>query len=461
MEALLVAFEFVVTNGSYVLGFLVAIGLLVTVHEFGHFWVARRLGVKVLRFSVGFGRPILVKRAGPDDTEYVLAAIPLGGYVKMLDEREGAVASADVGRAFNRKSLAVRISVVLAGPAANFLFAVLVYWVMYVVGVPGLRATVGGVVPESIADQAGLAVDHTIVAVDDRPVKTWQGVVNTVVASIVDEPGLIDLEVIDADGRRSVRMIDASRLVLDDLTEGQFFETVGLSPMERLPPVIGKVFAGGPAATAGLRAGDKVLKADDRLMPDWKTWREYVRKRPGKPIDLVVQRAGRSHILRIIPAVTKDGGHSSVGKIHAEVSLDGYYVTERYSVLEAFPRAVERTYGFCALTLGVLWKMIQFEVSFKNLSGPISIAQYAGIAVRRGLSDYLHFLAIVSISLGILNLLPIPVLDGGHLVLYIVEFVKGGPLSEQSLAIGQQVGVVFLVGLMSLAFYNDLARLFG
>ncbi len=449
-----------------VVAFIVAIGLLVTVHEFGHFWVARRLGVKVLKFSVGFGRPLLVKRGGPDQTEYVLAAIPLGGYVKMLDEREGNVTPDELDRAFNRQPLSVRIAVVVAGPIANFLFAIFAYWLTFVIGVSGLRAIVGEVTPGSLAEQAGLTSGLTIGAVDQRAVKTWEGVVQAVIAETVDAPGPIRLQVSDAAGRISSRTLDMSHLVLDDLTEGQFFNAVGLEPSRpSIPPIIGSLSAGERAAAAGLRSGDEVLKANGESIEHWGAWVAFVRARPEQPIDLVVLRDGREHRLQLVPAAV-DTEVGPIGRIGAaayrvDAVIDRYYVTERYSAWRAFTRAVGKTYDISALTLGVFWKMLQLEVSLKNLSGPISIAQYAGYSAEIGLTRFLEFLAIVSISLGILNLLPIPVLDGGHLLFYLVELVKGGPLSEQSQLVGQQLGIALLVGLMSLAFYNDLARLFG
>ena len=449
-----------------ILAFIVAIGVLVTVHEFGHFWVARRLGVKVLRFSVGFGRPLLIKRGGSDQTEYVLAAIPLGGYVKMLDEREGNVAPEERDRAFNRQSLAVRIAVVLAGPAANFLFAIFAYWLTFVIGVSGLRAIVGEVVPGSIAEQAELTPGLVIGAVDERPVRTWEGVVQAIITETVDEPRPVRLQVTDADGRPSARVLDMSHLVLDDLTEGQFFAAVGLEPSRPvIPPIIGEVNAGEPAATAGLRPGDEVVEANGETISDWRAWVMFVRTRPEQPIDLLVRRGGRDLRLTLVPS-SLEADTGTIGRIGAaayrvEASLERYYVTEQYSAWEALGRAVGKTYDITALTLGVFWKMLQLEVSVKNLSGPISIAQYAGYSAEIGFTRFLEFLAIVSISLGILNLLPIPVLDGGHLLFYLAELVKGGPLSEQSQVVGQQLGIALLVGLMSLAFYNDIARLLG
>jgi len=448
------------------LAFVVAIGVLVTVHEYGHFWVARRAGVKVLRFSVGFGRPLLSWRRGPDRTEYVLAAIPLGGYVKMLDEREGAVAAEDLPRAFNRQSVGARIAIVLAGPTANFLFAVLAYWVMFLLGVGGLRAIVGEVAPQSLADRAGLSPEFAIVEVDGRPARTWEGVVQALIASTLDEPGPVRLTVVDPSGVESSRMLDLSDLVLDDLTQGQFFDAVGIEPARpSIPPVIGEVTSGEPAERAGLRRGDRVLSANGKAIPDWDAWVAFVRAHPGERIDLVIEREGAKVGVALVPArlETDDGviGRIGAAPYPVDMVLDRYYVDERYPFAQAAGRAVAKTYEIAALTLGVFWKMLQLEVSVKNLSGPISIAQYAGYSAGSGIARFLEFLAIVSVSLGILNLLPIPVLDGGHLLYYLVEFVKGGPLSEQSQLIGQQVGIALLIGLMSLAFYNDLARLLG
>ncbi len=448
-----------------VLSFVVAIGVLVTVHEFGHYWVARRLGVKVLRFSVGFGRPLLSRRAGPDGTEYVLAAIPLGGYVRMLDESEGDVAEAERHRAFNRQSLAVRSAVVCAGPLANFLFAIVAYAAMFMLGVTGLRATVGDVDPGSAAARAGLAAGDDIVAVAGRPVATWEAAVQGVIGAAL-ESGPTTVTVAGAGGGQRTLSLDLAAVSVDDLTRGRFFETLGITPdRPRVPPRIGAVSPGGAAARAGLRSGDLVLEAAGRPVADWAAWVQFVRERPGETFAVRVERDGARHSISLTPDAVLDGD-ATIGRIGTGVAgvdevLERYYVTERLGPWDALSAGVRKTVDVSWLTLRMFWRMLTGDVSLQNLSGPLSIGQYAGVAAERGVSDFLYFLGVVSVSLGILNLLPVPMLDGGHLLYYAAEFVRGRPLSEEVQYAGQRLGIALLVGLMGLAFYNDVLRIFG
>ena len=448
------------------LAFVLAVGVLVTVHELGHFWVARRLGVKVLRFSVGFGRPLWIRRGARDGTEYVLSAIPLGGYVKMLDEREAPVAAADRARAFNRQGLWVRSAIVAAGPLANFGFAVVAYWLTFVIGVAGTRPLVGEVTPGSPAASAGVSPGTTVVAVAGRETPSWESVVQAIISENVTGTGSISLRVRGPTGAEKVRWLDLGSRTLDDLGEGQFFRAVGLAPARPvIPPVIGELTAGAPAERDGLRPRDRIVSADGVPIERWSEWVRFVRGHPERPVALVVDRMGRRLSLTLVPdAVETRSG--VIGRIGArawgvEKILAAFSVTQRYTPWEGFGRAISKTYDVSALTLGVFWKMLTFQVSVRNLSGPISIAQYAGYSAGAGFVRFLEFLAIVSVSLGILNLLPIPVLDGGHLLFYAVEWVSGRPVSERVQILGQQVGIAVLVGLMSVAFYNDVARLFG
>lgn len=448
-----------------VLSFVVAIGILVTVHEFGHYWVARRLGVKVLRFSIGFGRAIWSKRAGPDDTEYVIAAIPLGGYVKMLDEAEGNVAPAERHRAFNRQKLAVRFAIVFAGPLFNFLFAVLAYGAMFMIGVSGMRPLIGDVTPDSLSADAGLRAGQEIVSVEGRPTRTWESVIQAVMGTTLRQ-GLMQMEVRGEDDVKLSTQLDLSTVVVDELTRGQFFDTLGMEPFSpSVPARIGWIEQGSPAERAGLKEGDLIANADGEPVANWDAWVVYVRERPGTPIGVQVEREGALYDLSLTPDSVADAGQT-IGRIGAAVStsresFEHLYVTERYGVLASLGRGVVKTWDVSELTVRMLWKMLTFEVSVENLSGPISIAQYAGVSAQIGLSRFLDFLAIVSVSLGILNLLPIPLLDGGHLMYYCVELLRGKPVSEEVQFIGQRLGIAFLVGLMSVAFYNDIARLFG
>ena len=448
-----------------VIAFVVAIGVLVTVHEFGHFWVAQRLGVKVLRFSVGFGRALWSRRHGEDGVEYVVAMIPLGGYVKMLDESEGEVAEHERHRAFNRQPLSTRVAVIVAGPAFNFLFAILAYWCMYMVGVEGLRPTVAEVAPGSVAERAGFRTGDEIESVRGAEAVTWQSAVQSIVAASLDGER-IEVGVVDGSGRRRERTLEPGGIAVDDLTRGRFFEGIGLMPARpAVPAVVGRVEPGHPAERDGLRPGDRVIEAAGAAVAGWGQWVRIVRERPGETFGIVVERGGARIDLRLTPDV-EYAGDVPFGRIGAAVRepeglFERFYVTERLAPGPALLKGVEKTADISVLTLRMLWKMLLMEVSVENLSGPIGIAEYAGASARFGFARFLEFLGIVSVSLGILNLLPIPLLDGGHLLYCAVEFVRGRPVSEAARFFGQRVGIALLVGLMGLAFYNDLARLLG
>ena len=449
-----------------VIAFIVALGILVTVHEFGHFWVARRLGIKVLTFSVGFGRALWSRRSGRDQTEFVVAMIPLGGYVKMLDESEGVVSEHERHRAFNRQSLSKRVAVVVAGPAFNFLFAIVAYWCMYMIGVDGLRPIVDEVVPDSIADRAGFRAGDEVRSVRDEKVETWQSAVQSIIAASLDE-GHIGIGVVDASNRHRDRVVDSGALVPDDLTRGRFFEHFGLSPARpELPAVIGRVESGRPAHRDGIRAGDRVVRAAGEPITDWSQWVRVVREHPERMLVVEVERDGARIEIRLTPDMEEAADGTRFGRIGAaahapEMLIERYYVTERYDPWSALARGVAKTVEISGLTLRMMWKMVLMEVSLENLSGPIGIAEYAGASARFGVARFLEFLGIVSVSLGILNLLPIPLLDGGHLLYYALEFVRGRPVSDTTRFVGQRLGIALLVGLMGLALYNDLARLLG
>jgi len=445
------------------LSFVVAIGILVTVHEFGHFWVARRLGVKVLRFSIGFGKPLWTRTFGKDETELVVASIPLGGYVKMLDEREGEVAGEELARAFNRQPVSTRIAVVIAGPAFNFMFAILIYWVMFVSGVPGMKPVVGDVLPSSYAAAAGIRSGDEIRSIEQQSTPTWETAIMALLNTNLDGKDTISLTVIDAGGRE--RHLQAYFEKPDELLQkGGVLDNFGLRPWQP-PAVIERLVAGGAGERAGMLPGDEVVHADDTPINSWEQWVNYVRERPDKPIAMQVRRNGKVVELVVTPDRESDKG-AVIGRIGAYVQLPDeeeratMRVVVRYGPLEAVPQALSKTWEVTTLTLRTLWKMISGRASVENLSGPISIAQYAGQSAAVGLITFLGFLGIVSVSLGVLNLLPVPILDGGHLLFYMVELVKGSPLSETALLIGQKIGITLLLALMSLAFYNDLVRLF-
>jgi regulator of sigma E protease len=442
--------------------FLVAIGVLVTVHEFGHFWVARRLGVKVLRFSIGFGRPLWRRTFGADRTELVVAALPLGGYVKMLDEREGEVAATELHRAFNRKPVATRMAVVLAGPLFNLLFAVFAYWLMFVAGVPGLRPVVGEVMPGSLAAQAGILQGDEIVAIQGVRTPTWDSAMMNLLEAGLDERAVLELRVRNPQGEErqlQVQFTKPDRL----LEKGGVLQNFGLAPWQ-LPAVIDTVVDGKAAQRAGLQPGDRILSADGQPIAGWNDWVEYVRARPEQKIRVEVLRGSARVSLSMVPErVSEDG--SEHGFIGASVRLPDerqratMRVDVRYGMLEAVPAALGKTLEVSTLTLRTLWKMVTGRASVENLSGPISIARYAGESAAIGLGTFLAFLGVVSVSLGVLNLLPIPVLDGGHLLYYLVELVTGKPVSDAVQLVAQKLGILLLLMLMSVAFYNDLLRL--
>ena len=449
--------------------FVVTIGLLVSFHEYGHFFVARRLGFKVLRFSVGFGKPLVrwkgrpparVSAAGEapsaqEGTEYWLSSIPLGGYVKLLDEREGPVPEAERHMAFNRRPISHRIAVLVAGPGFNFLFAILAYWLMFVYGVPSLRAFVGEVTPGSVAETSGLAAYDEILTVGGQPTPTWEAATLAILDELLRD-GNIDMTVEGADGAsREVNLDVRGREA--ELTEPEALWTgLGFAP-GALPPVTGEIVPGAPAEQAGFRPGDRLLSAGGEPIEHWGAWVEYVRARPGETVSVVVQRDGLTRTLILtIGRAEQDG--QVIGRIGAGADL---YVNQRYGLIEAVPRGIAKTWEMSALTVRMLGRMVVGDVSVRNISGPLNIAAFAGDSARAGFIAFLSFLAIVSISLGILNLLPVPLLDGGQIVYQLVELVKGSPLSERSMLYGQQIGLLLLFVLMSFAFYNDLSRIFG
>jgi regulator of sigma E protease len=444
------------------IAFVLALGVLITVHEFGHFWVARRLGVKVLRFSVGFGRPLWRHVGRADGTEYVVAALPLGGYVRMLDEREGEVAPHEAHRAFNRQSLRTRSAIVAAGPLFNFAFAILAYWLVFVSGDVGTRPLIGSVTAGSPAAAAGFRPGDLVQRVNGEATPTWETVVYALLAAGVSEaPARIEVQA--PDGAAELRVLSTGSLL--ELSEQRdALGSLGLAP-ERpvLEAVIGEVIPGEAADRAGLRVGDRLIAVDGEPIRDWAAWVDFVQGRPGKTLRLDLERDGLAMATEIVPAAVERGG-SLVGRIGAAVRLDPnlmdrYRAEVRYGPVEALGVAVQKTWELSALTLRVVWKMLIGEASVNNLSGPISIAQSAGQSASIGFVQFLKFLALVSVSLGVLNLLPVPVLDGGHLAYFAVEAIKGGPLSEAAQALGQRIGLALLIGLMALVLYLDLVRL--
>jgi len=442
--------------------FVVALGILITVHEFGHFWVARRLGVKVLRFSIGFGRPLLRVQRDAEATEYVLAAIPLGGYVKMLDEREGEVPSGQLHLAFNRQPLWRRVAIVAAGPVFNLVFAVLAYWLVFIGGDLGLRPVVAEVTPDSIAAEAGFEPGDELLRVGDRDSPTWESALFAFAAQAMDGRDLA-VRVRGEDG------LERDRLIHSDLLSGleespDLMGKLGLSPRRpEIPAVIGELVAGEAAERAGLQVGDRILSANGTRVRDWHHWVELVRASPGIPLDVEVQRGSERRRITVTPQSTESNGER-IGRIGAAVErheemTDDYLVTVSYGPLEALGVATHKTFDMAHLMLKVMGRMLVGRASVDNLSGPITIAEAAGRSASYGLDPFLKFLAVVSVSLGVLNLLPIPVLDGGHLLYFFIEWVKGSPMSETAQIQGQKLGIMILAALMTLAFYVDLSRL--
>lgn len=445
--------------------FLVAIAVLVAVHEWGHYIVARLMGVKVLRFSIGFGRPLWTRRLGPDETEYCLSAIPIGGYVKLLDERDCEVAVEDRDRAFNRKSIPARVAILVAGPGLNFIFAILAYWCLFIVGVPGTKPVIGDVAEPSIAATAGLVAGDRIVGVGDRSVTTWEGAILAMLQELLSE-GDIALRVTDEAGTERLVILGTAGKASVLTEPGRLFTEIGIEPWSPdLPPVIDALTPDGPAARAGILPGDLILEAGGVGINSWPEWVEFVRARPSEEVEVVVSRGAGPVSLNItIGTVTE--GEETIGRIGASVRIpDDLYNEMRaeqiYNPLAALPAAASKTWEMIGLTVRMVVSIVTGDVSAKNISGPINIAQYAGVSASIGFAAFLNFLAIVSISLGILNLLPIPMLDGGQIVYQLIEGATGSPVSERIQMIGQQVGLFLLLLLMSFAFYNDLSRIFG
>ncbi len=444
-----------------IIGTLVALGVLVTFHEFGHFWVARRCGVKVLRFSVGFGHPLLHwhDRRG---TEFVIAAIPLGGYVKMLDEREGDVPPALLEQAFNRKTVRQRFAIVSAGPVANFLLALVFFWVLAMLGSEQVRPVIGAVEANSLAEQAGLAAGQEIVEVNGKPTTGWADV-NLQLIRRLGESGTLELLVRPAGSDSPQRLQLELNHWLKGVEEPDPIGSLGIRPWRpQIAPVVAQLDPEGPAQAAGVRLGDRLVALNDVDLAEWQEVIERVRPLGGRAVRLQVERDGQLVELPVTLAERGEGdkrrGYLGAGVAGAEWPPE-MLRTVSHGPLEAVGEGLRRTWTMSALTLDSLRKMLFGELSVKNLSGPITIAKVAGASAQSGVGDFLNFLAYLSISLGVLNLLPIPVLDGGHLLFYLVEWVRGRPLSDRVQGWGVQIGISLVVGVMLLALVNDLGRL--
>ena len=442
--------------------FVVALGVLIVVHEYGHYLVARLCDIKVLRFSVGFGRPIAVWRSGRDRTEWVIAAVPFGGYVKMLDEREGPVLPEELARAFNRQSVWKRFLVVIAGPLFNFVFAIAVYAGLFMYGLPEARPVVAEPPAGTPAAIAGFHAGDIVRTIDGRPVQTWQEVRWHVLQAALQHDSL-RVEIANQRDQISLLALDL-RGVSDADVEADVLGRVGLHlyrPM--LEPVLGKLVPGSPGEAAGLASGDKITKADGKPIESWDALVSAVRARPGQRMILTIERRGSLRTIEVTPeAVESDG--ERIGRIGAAPYVppsraDRILIRVQYGVFQSISKAAQKTTEIAVFSLRMIGKMVVGEVSWKHISGPVTIADFAGQSAQLGWISYLTFLALISISLGVLNLLPIPLLDGGHLMYYTVEIIKGSPVSERTMELGQRVGLALLLVMMAFAFYNDFNRL--
>jgi len=442
--------------------FIVALGILIVVHEYGHYLVARLCDIKVLRFSVGFGRPLFRWQKGRDATEWVVAAVPFGGYVKMLDEREGPVEPHELARAFNRKSVWKRFLVVAAGPVFNFLFAIAVYSALYMHGLPEARPITGAPASGTPAALAGVRAGDTIKTIDGEPVRTWQEVRWRVVQAALQHASL-RVEVAGRDDKLAVLDLDL-RGIPDADMEGDVLARAGLVLYRpTLEPVLGKLVVGSPAEAAGLAPGDRIVEVDGKRIDSWDALVNAIRAKPDQRISMTIERGGRLRTVEVRPEAVQNDGER-IGRIGAAPYVppsqaDDLLIRVQYGFLQSVSKAAQKTVDISVFSLRIMGKMLIGEVSWRHISGPVTIADFAGQSAQLGLISYLTFLALISISLGVLNLLPIPLLDGGHLMYYVVEIIKGSPVSDRAIELGQRVGLALLLVMMAFAFYNDFNRL--
>lgn len=444
-----------------IVSFIFALGILVTVHEFGHFWVARKCGVKVLRFSVGFGKPLFKYHRKNDPTEYVIAGIPLGGYVKMLDESEGNVADSEKHLAFNRQSLSKRIAIVAAGPAFNLLFAVFAFWIILTVGERGIKPIIADPVENSIAAQAQFEIGDEIIEVNKRPTPIWRVAVGMITSNII-ENGSVDVTVKGVDGRIKSLFINLPNS--KEVEPNKVFDHLGLRLVSiPLSPIIDHIVEGEAADMAGLKKGDLILATNGDSISSWSEWVIITRASPQQTLLVDVERQGQVFNLQLRPKLILEGA-AEIGRIGASVlvpegALEDYYRTYSLGLIPGLIEAGQQTYQYSVLTLKMIGRMLIGEASVNNLSGPISLAKYAGQTASYGLISFLKFLAFVSVSLGVLNLLPIPMLDGGHLMFYFIEAIRGKAVSKRTQEAAMRTGLMVLMSVMLLALFVDLTRI--
>jgi regulator of sigma E protease len=449
----------------YVLWYVVAVGFLVIVHEFGHFWVARRLGFKVLRFSIGFGKPLLRRPIGADRTELVLAPIPMGGYVKMLDEREGPVAPEELSRSFTHRPPWQRILVLFAGPGANVLFAILLLWViLWANGTTDYKPVVGQVTAASVAARAGLRSGDDITAINGEPVVSQRDVLFNLLDSILSR-GQARLAVVDPTGAtRTITLAvtdPAQHERLNDLTE--LLDVLGFEFRQPvIPPVVSQVQAGGPAAQAGLKPGDRIVAVSGKIVHDFKEVEQDIADSPGPSIAIRFIRAGVERSVEVTAKPSGPNGHKLIGVLSVKAQFPrGMVIHRKLAPLPALGAAATEAWDLTAMQARLVWGMVLGEVSIRNLSGPIGIAEYAGESAEAGVAAFASFLVLISLAIALFNLLPIPILDGGQIVFQVAEWVKGRPLSERTQAFGQQVGIALLILLLGVVLFNDVTRQLG
>jgi regulator of sigma E protease len=446
--------------------FILTLGILVTVHEYGHFQVARWCGVKVLKFSVGFGKPIWSKKIGRDQTEFIIAAIPLGGYVKMLGEEQFPdaenPAGQDMSRAFNRQSVTKRMAIVLAGPFANLLLAVILYWALFMTGTVGIKPFIGNVPENTPAAASQIRSGDMIQKVNGKDVATWQDVRWQLLNESLKSSS-VEIQVVDS--RQQIHSHQITTVDLnDDDTNIDILQKLGLTVYQpKVAARIGQIVENSPADAAGLEIGDLVLAINDKEVGDWEALVHEVRLHPSKKLEMLIQRDSKEHRLNITPDAAKENG-KTIGRIGAgfkaeQAQLDQYFVTQHYTPADALAKSVKKTWETAVFSLKMLGNMLIGNVSWKGMSGPVTIASYAGQSANMGTKVFIGFLALVSISIGILNLLTITILDGGHFMYYMVEFFTGKRVSEAAISIGQRVGFFILGWMMVLALYNDMNRL--
>ena len=445
--------------------FVVAIGILVAFHEFGHFWVARKTGVKVIRFAIGFGKPLFSWQKSPEDTQFLVAAIPLGGYVKMVDEREGDVSPEDLPYAFNRQALWKRSAIVAAGPVFNLMLAVILFWLILVIGETGIKPIVGPVATGSLASAAGFQEQDEILSINQKDTPTWALALDELLAQALNGQHDIVINVRTLEGEPQLRVLALSDDEVRD--PEQLHQHLGLKPWSpKIPPVLGQLVKGDVADLAGLKSGDLILSVDGQSVDEWQQWVALIQSKASIPVEIALQRDDLQMHVTLTPRQELMSDGRAVGKIGAGVEvpaalIESLKVDYAYPVLDAIPMAFEKTAFYAVATVKMIGKMFVGQASMENLSGPISIAQYAGQSAQMGFTAFLRFLALVSISLGVLNLLPVPVLDGGHLLFYTIEAFKGSALSESTQIYFQKLGMAFLMALMVVAMVMDIGRLFN